>query len=369
MRDACGRAIPTIQVAGTNGKGSVAAYAASILRAAGYVTGEYTSPHIVDETERIRVNGACIPPAELAARMDGQDTIFHQYTRACVGWFAAQGVQAAVLETGLGARLDPVTALGADVLVLTPIGLDHTAVLGETIEQIAIEKCAAIRQRGRVVCMPQDERVLRVVQTACSMAGARLDVLRAEDVRMEADGFAFDAYRGLAIRALGMRQPQNACAAILACEALEEVGVQVSPEAVRRGLADAEIPARIQYFPEEQMVVDGGHNPDALAELIRTLGARFAGRPVVLLCAALAGKDVSALKGLARRAAHVVVTQVCSPRALPAQALAGLFGCGEVIADARAALARAKAVQGDALLVCAGSMYLAGEVLAAMGGS
>lgn len=362
-----------IQVAGTNAKGSVCTYAAEILTRAGYRCGLFTSPHLIRREERIRIDGEEIPTRELdrLMRENPGKTLFHTYLNACMKWFAENGVQVAVMETGLGGRIDPVSELPVDVVVLTPIGIDHAEVLGDTVEKIALEKCRTVRQNGYVVCAPQQEAVRKIIETTCDLARARLVALAWEDIGREADGkFSFRQHGGLCVRGIGPSQPMDAALAIAAVRGLSHVGIYVDERSVREGIARANIPGRMQYLPRLDMLIDGGHNEGAFCELERTLDQRFPKREKVLLCAAMKEKDISYLADMAQRQnIRVFATQLNMERARSADELGTLFKSCEAIKNTKEALLRAQktAQKNNALLIVAGSFYLAGEVLALIG--
>lgn len=359
-----------IQVVGTNGKGSVCTYLANILTAAGYKTGLYTSPHVLHKEERISIDGKQISPEDFLRLLGGkepEEKVFLKYTDACMAYFEEQGVEIAVLETGLGGRLDPVSRYDVDETVLTTIGMDHTDLLGDTIEQIAMEKCATINYQGYVVSMPQVQAVRRIIEVTSELQNARLLFIEPEEFVLHEDGsFDYQEFTYLRTNMRGDVQPQNAATAAVAARALSHVGIFVTPEQVRQGIAETIVPARQQYLGEWDMLVDGAHNEDAILALEATLNSEFAERKIVLLAAAMSNKDVSALgKIAAERGADVVCTQVVDARARSAQSLAELFAGSAVEPDVGAAfeLAQKKAKEQGALLVVAGSFYLAGEVL------
>ncbi len=183
-----------IQVVGTNGKGSVCTYLANILTAAGYKTGLYTSPHVLHKEERISIDGKQISPEDFLRLLGGkepEEKVFLKYTDACMAYFEEQGVEIAVLETGLGGRLDPVSRYDVDETVLTAIGMDHTDLLGDTIEQIAMEKCATINYQGYVVSMPQVQAVRRIIEVTSELQNARLLFIEPEEFVLHEDG-SFD---------------------------------------------------------------------------------------------------------------------------------------------------------------------------------
>ncbi len=359
-----------IQVAGTNGKGSVSAFAAQILQEAGYKCGLFISPHLCCEEERISINGQNISSEAMHRLMQEStaETLFGRYTDACVKWFRLNQVDVAVMETGLGGRRDPVTSLPADVTVLTRIGMDHMEILGDTIEKIALEKCRTIRYQGYVVSMEQLPSVEKIIQVTCDFMHANLTTVRGSDIFPKYGGFDFKEYEALCINLMGRSQPLNAATAIMAVRALAHIGIYVEPIHIRNGLRNTKLRARVQFIKDEDMLIDGGHNEDALRELQETLDEHFPDRKMVFLIAAMKNKDVSMLRKIAdQRKANVVITQLDMDRCMPAKKLAKLFRWKNhvVVPDFEQAYAKAKlmAKEKGALLVVAGSFYLAGEVL------
>lgn len=356
-----------VQIAGTNGKGSVACYIASILQAAGRCTGLFTSPHLISPRERIRVNGEKIPQEDLDRLMAEQpgDNLFARYTGACMEWFRQNHVEIAVMETGLGGRLDPVTALGPTIAVLTSIGLDHTELLGDTIEKITLEKCCVIPHKGAVVTLPQRPEAMRIIEATAEHCEATLLKTLPQDLEGEGDGFSFQGLSHLKIQAAGSSQPLDAAAAILTIRAISYFAPPIPEEAIRKGLADTVIPARAQHFAELGLVVDGAHNPDAFLELSRTLRARFPEKEIVLLTAAMKKKDILPLAQMAKENGWKTFCTTLPGDAFESpRQLARLFS-GTAVSTVEKAFKKAHsyAQKQNALLVVAGSFYLAGAVL------
>jgi dihydrofolate synthase/folylpolyglutamate synthase len=367
------RCYPVLHVGGTNGKGSTCAMAAAALAAAGHRVGLYTSPHLQAFNERIQVAGAPIDDGDLARAIDevraacpwheagpgGERLTYFEFaTLAALVHFARARVSVAVLEVGLGGRFDATNAVLPRVAAVARIGLDHTQLLGDTVEAIAREKAGIFK--------PGVPAVAHAVQPP----GA-LEVLRAEAARRGAPfQVAPASYAGpLALR--GPHQQGNAGLAAAALRLLAGAGVPVPEEAIARGLAAARWPGRLEEVAG--VLLDGAHNPDGAAALAAALPALHPGRPVELVLGVLADKDaagiVDALRPAVRRM-HVVAP--ASPRALGAEALRDLARARGAEADAHAgladALACARRAAGAGGLVCvAGSLYLVGEARAALG--
>ena len=362
------RTFPVLHVGGTNGKGSACAMAAAALRAAGHRVGLYTSPHLVRFNERIQVDGAEIADGALAAAVDevrracpwhegGADverlTYFEFATLAGLLHFARERVSVAVVEVGLGGRFDATNAVVSRVAAVARIGLDHTQLLGDTVEQIAFEK-AGIFKPGvpAVVYAAQPPGALETLRAEARRRGAHL-VVAAPD------------WAG-PIALAGPHQRANAAFAAAALAQLDAAGVPVPPEAVARGIATARWPGRLEEL--SGVLLDGAHNPDGAAALAAALRALHPGRPVELVFGVLSDKDhagmLGALAGAVRRV-HVVAP--ATPRARPAEEVRALARARGLEADVhgsvRDALACASA-GGDALVCVAGSLYLVGEARA-----
>ena len=362
-----------IQVAGTKAKGSVSTYLANIVSAAGYKTGLFTSPHVQREEERIRIDGKLIPTADMQRLLAQSKSkgYYRKFFDACMAWFAENEVEVAIMETGMGGRYDPVTKLEICETVLTRIGMDHMDVLGDTIEQITLEKATTIPQDGYVICMPQPQAALRIIESTCSMMNARLVMVDEADITVYQDGsFDFGEYADLRIKAIGGRQKLNAATAVAAARALYHVGVFINVEHMREGLMHTSLPARQQYIAEKNILVDGAHNVDSLEFLNETLQSDFANSKKVFLVAAMDNKDVGLLSEVAD-GADVFITAVDDERAMdittmketvfaayPKEKVHEVQGVKQAYERARAF-----AKEQDAMLVVTGSLYLAGEVL------
>ena len=391
-------AYPSIIVAGTNGKGSVTAMIDSALRAAGYRAGRYTSPHLTSITERFTVDGAEIGEEALreeadrvlgrasalvrAGGLDAPPTFFEAATAVALSWFRRAEVDVAVLEVGLGGRLDATNVVTPAAGVVTSIGLDHREHLGDTLEAVAAEKAGIVKPGMVVVTTETAPPALAVIDDACRRRGARL-VRAGEDTTIAPRGDGprprievatprrrYPAFRlGLA----GAHQRSNAAGAIRLLEELAHRGLPVGPEAVVRGLADVAWPGRLDLVRAPgrgAVLLDAAHNPAAAAALARHLREAFPGRlPVV--CAIMRDKDADGIVDrLAPCASRIVCTAPDNPRATPARALAdrvrrrapGLPVTAED--DPRRALETAWRA---ADTVCAtGSIVLVGELLAAL---
>ncbi|MGO5028297.1 bifunctional folylpolyglutamate synthase/dihydrofolate synthase [Candidatus Agathobaculum pullicola] len=377
-----------VHLAGTNGKGSTACMLDSVLRAAGYHVGLYTSPYLVQFHERIRVDGVMIPDADLtrlSARVaqvckglvlpEGEHIGEFEFTTALAFlYFAEQRCDIVVLETGLGGRYDATNIIRApEVCVITPISRDHMAVLGDTVAEIAAEKAAIIKPDCAVVCAQgQPDEALPAIRRACDAVGAVwYDGMQDMQVlRCDITGSAFvHGGQGYTIAMPGRHQLQNAQTALRTFAALRKRGWSISPEAEIRGLARARMPGRLERMGDQPLVLlDGAHNAAGVAALTRTVDEMLKMRRLLVVMGMVKDKEYAeCIYEMARRAD---VFFACAPeadtRALPAQTAAAIAEqhCGEVYDCHTVAcalgLALEKAAQRDCVLVC-GSLYLIGE--------
>ena len=377
-----------VHVAGTNGKGTTCALVSSVLRQAGYRTGLYTSPYVTEFRERFQIDGEMIPKEELVALVEhivpiaeeisqaGEPvTEFELVTAIALVWFAQRRCDVVVLEVGLGGRFDATNIIAAPlVAVIASISLDHTAVLGDTLEQIAFEKCGIIKQGGDVVLYPdQAAGVIETVRRIAQERGARLWIPELDELREErADIHGTDfSYRGIRLHIpfLGEHQEKNAATALTALQVLRQKGFALSDEAVQKGFAQAVLPARMEVLGEKPLVLlDGGHNPGCAEALAQALERFLPGVPITAVMGLMRDKDSNtALHRLAPCFTRILTVQPNNPRALSAQELAEVARryCPQVqampsVEDAcRQALLEARHEKG-AVVVC-GSFYLAGE--------
>ena len=378
-----------IHVAGTNGKGSTCAFIDSMLRATGAKVGLYTSPFLMRYNERMRIGGQEIPDdtvARLTTRIErevrameesgeGFPTVCEIGTALMFSWFAEEQVDWAVVEVGLGGRLDPTNVLDPAVCVITRIGLDHMKVLGDTIEKIAAEKGGIIKSGAPVVLQAQDPAVRTVIERICREKNAPLfdcSEVALSDVHLTERGATFTAAfphirrQEFSISLCGRHQVDNAVTALAALSALMDCHC-IPARAVTQGLADARWPGRLEWM--DNVLLDGAHNPQgaaAVADYVRTC---LPGRRILLVTGMMADKDVShAVDCFAPLASSVLCVQPEQmARALPAGDLAALYRSRtaapvQALPDTRAALqaARKSAAPHDVILIC-GSLYLVGE--------
>jgi dihydrofolate synthase/folylpolyglutamate synthase len=383
-------------IAGTNGKGSVLALVCAALQAAGYRTGATPKPHLVTYRERLQIDGRAVDAgtftrlteevlslADRVARRHGEPTEFELLTAVIFRWFAEEGIDLAVVEVGLGGRLDATHAWDGGVAVITNVTLDHTDRLGSTVEAIAREK-AAIVMKGDLAVTGAAGSALGVVERRCRRVGAPLTIVPpAPLLGFDRDGIEVELERmgRTRIGLRGRHQAANAATAAATLDALAAAGIARVGEAARReGFANVRWPGRLELLDVEgrEVLLDGAHNPAGAAALAEALDdlAPFLrpGRPTFVL-GVMADKDVDGvLAPLARVAAPATARVICTAppvgRALPPEALAARW---DAVAGCRAEAVPAVAQALEAALdpagapgpvIVAGSLYLVGEARA-----
>ena len=377
--------VPMVHVAGTNGKGSCCAMIERVLREAGYKTGLYTSPYIEKYNERIRIGGVPIEGEKLAAlvervwpvveslREEGLCiTEFELGTVLAFLAFAKEKVDIAIIEVGLGGRLDPTNIITPMVSVITEVGMDHMGFLGNTIEEIALEK-AGIMKRGVPVALgPQEKAALSVLTAAAKGLGIPVIDPDATNVRETSKDVTFDVklpeetIKNLTVSLRGRHQAENACAALGALYALRRRGYSIPLDIIRKGMADVHWPGRLEYFGN--VILDGAHNEPGVKALCRYADDWLPKEKTVLLSGMMEDKDVAQMtKRLSSRVRCVVAAQPDVPRAMAADKLADTFAQHGVktyaVPDPKAALSKARALAGnDGTVLCAGSLYLIGAL-------
>jgi len=377
--------VPMVHVAGTNGKGSCCAMIERVLREAGYKTGLYTSPYIERYNERIRLNGVPIEGEKLAGlveqvwpiiencRSEGLCiTEFELGTVLAFLAFAQEKVDIAIIEVGLGGRLDPTNIIRPLVSVITEVGMDHMGFLGNTIEEIALEK-AGIMKRGVPVALgPQEKAALGVLTAAAKGLGVPVIDPDAANVRETSRDVTFDVklpeetIKNLTVSLRGRHQAENACAALGALYALRRRGYAIPLDKIRQGMTDVHWPGRLEYFGN--VILDGAHNEPGVKALCRYCDDWLPREKTVLLSGMMEDKDVKQMtKRLSSRVRCVVAAQPEVPRAMAADRLAEAFAQHGVktaaVADVRAALKKARSLAGpEGTVLCAGSLYLIGAL-------
>lgn len=400
------RKLQSVLIAGTNGKGSTAATLASIVQAAGYRTGLYTSPHLLRVNERIQINQEPISDAEFALIYDRVEAIatdlvsrselpwhpsfFEMLTAMMFEYFASAGVELAVLEVGLGGRLDATNIADPCISVITDIDFDHQKFLGNTLPEIAHEKAGIMRPKGTVVLLPQhpavndtlgkeimerDARAVSAVKHMPSMtpsienSGPSSEAMQHNRFSLEVMGEEITVDFPLA----GRHQLRNLGLAITAAEELNRCGFRITAQHVEQGIRATRWPARFQIIPPEdgypEIVIDVAHNPAGAWALRSALSAFYEGRPLTFIFGAMRDKAISEIASiLFPLAEQVIATHADNPRAATAQEIAdlGAHTHAEILQEGsvRSALEHARKLAGSqGVIVITGSMYIVGEAL------
>ncbi|MGH9835323.1 MAG: bifunctional folylpolyglutamate synthase/dihydrofolate synthase [Blastocatellia bacterium] len=390
---------PAVHIAGTNGKGSTAAMVASIARAAGMRVGLYTSPHLVSVKERIRVGKDEIAPEDFArlateVRAAGEKlvvekalpappTFFEQMTMIAFLYFDERAVDLAVLEVGLGGRLDATNICEPVVTAITPVGFDHQQYLGDTLTSIAGEKAGIVKSGVPVMVAPQEDEAMKAIIARCEELNAPM-IETSKPFEVEAaDGaenigryrFRYRTLHGeydarLSLR--GRHQITNALVAIHIAEQLRIAGFDIPPPAIVEGLSKAEWPGRLEIIrvsaSQAPLLLDGAHNPAGARALRDFLDEHFPSVPITLIFGAMADKAIAEMaKILFPAARQIILTKIANVRAAEpatiAEEVAGLNQntvCANSVAEALTEASRVTSPAG--LIVACGSLFLAGEI-------
>ncbi|HEU4685285.1 MAG TPA: folylpolyglutamate synthase/dihydrofolate synthase family protein [Nitrospira sp.] len=381
-----------VHIAGTNGKGSTAAIAAAILEAAGHRVGLYTSPHLVEFRERIRVNGAMIPEAEVA-RLTGvvrcasggdlAATFFESTTAMALQYFADAGVEVAVLEVGLGGRFDATNIAAPRACAITTVALDHQEYLGDTLPAIAFEKAGIIKPQVPVILGRIEGEALEIILNVADERRAPVSRLGTTfTVRGTSDRFCYQSgavhYDDLSVVLNGTYQLDNAACAIALLQAAGTITPPIGEHAVRTGLASVRWEGRLEEVQRDPTVLlDGAHNPASAGVLAEYLHSIKAARPssrVTVVLAMMRDKDHRGVARALRAVAdHIIFTQVDIARSASAEdlqrELRDIVPVSSVASPASEALALAKRSASPRDIICVtGSLMLVGEVKAALRG-
>jgi len=384
----------TVHIAGTKGKGSTATMLAEMLRACGYKVGLFTSPHICDIRERIRVNGEMVPRTQMTKliakaqpkvdKMTSTPTFFEIVTALAFCHFAQQKVDIAVVEAGLGGRLDSTNVLKPDVCGLTSISLDHTYQLGNTVAKIAAEKAGIFKRDVPVVSVPQDSETKRVLRRHAKEARSRL-MFTGEDIdfsyRVESSRQTGchariclttpqSKFEHLPVPVLGEHQAINCGLALALLDQLKLKGMRIDDAQAVEGLSSVSLPGRMEMISEDpRILVDGAHNAASMQALLRAIGQHIPYDSMVMVFGCAADKDIPGMIGrIGTGADKVIFTRASnSPRAAHPQDLAAAYSemCGreaQVTQDLVEAIqvAQSAASREDIVCIC-GSFYLVGE--------
>lgn len=385
---------PSVQIAGTNGKGSTAAMLYAVCRAADIRAGLYTSPHLVSITERIRIDGRDISREEFARHATqvreaservheesgALPTFFEQVTALALRAFRDARVRVAILETGLGGRLDATTAANASTVAITPVALDHQEYLGDTLAEIASEKGAIIRPGVRAVIAPLEREAREVMLRRCRESGVE-PRFASEDVSVEGacdEGrmrvslkTSRETYAGVCLSLRGRHQLTNAAVAVALAESLADDGFKITREHIIEGLESAEHAGRLELIESDGRVLllDGAHNP-AGARALRAYLDEFVGNKVTMLFGAMRDKALAEIGSiLFPTASRLVLTEPRSPRAATVQELLRAVPTHDpphsvaLAPSASDALTLARAQTPPSNTICVtGSLYLVGEI-------
>ena len=393
--------VPTIHVAGTKGKGSTAAMVTSILTAAGYVAGLYTSPHLHSAVERIRVGLEPIERSAFAALVEevwptsewvgreggyGEVTTFEFLTAMAFRRFEQIEADLQVIEVGLGGRLDATNVVDPEVSVITSISLDHTSTLGNTIPLIAAEKAGIIKDGAPVVVAPQRDEAMEVFLRVSADKGAPMvQVGRDLSWRMRSDGKSGQSFDVAGLRGdyrvwiplLGGHQVENACTAIATVETLIDRGFDVSYEDIVEGLRSVSWPGRLQGLSSEgiRVVADGAHNADSMRRLVRAVRKLYKFHRVILVFGALSGHSARGMMAeVAELSPTVVAVRSRHPRSAPANTIASAAreaGLSVQFESEEIGLATRQAVEmagEEDLVLGTGSLSVAAEIIEEIAG-
>jgi dihydrofolate synthase/folylpolyglutamate synthase len=379
------RELKYIHIAGTNGKGSVAAMLESILLRSGLKVALYTSPHLVRFTERFRVNGREIEPAQVATLVAElrevihpaePPTFFEVTTAMALTWFARERPDICIMEVGMGGRLDATNVIRPMATVITNISLEHQAFLGPRLMDIAREKAGIIKRGVDLVTAATQRRVLGLFEATCDAKRASLWRV-GKDIRYRKHGSGFDYYglrrieKNLQPALIGRHQIRNAAVALAVVELLEKKGLTLSSDHIREGLRRTEWPGRMQIVSQDPLIIlDGAHNPGAMRTLADSMREAFPSRHLILVLGIMSDKDIAnIMREIVPLAGRVLFTRPEYYRAAKAETLVQEAGRlrkkGEIVTPISAALKKAMRMAGnkDVILVT-GSLFTVGEAMA-----
>ncbi len=397
---------PVIHIAGTKGKGSIAAFTSSMLKSANFKTGLYTSPHLIDFRERVKFNDEMIPEADFAfhanmikdklevENLGFSPTFFEIFTILAFNYFKAKKIDIGVIEAGLGGRLDATNIVNPAVSVISPISYDHTEVLGESLEKIAAEKSDIIKKGCVCISAPQDEKVLEIIREKCDSLGVKLiqagrdigvgEISYTDDKEVFDIRGTFGEYKACESRLIGRHQLMNAASAVAAIESLSADAADwgrltsADPNQLRRltkgrltrnikkGLEKTRNPARCEVIARNPYIIfDGAQNRASANALKETIKRNFNHKRLILILGISKEKDIKGVcEELAPLADHVILTKAMIERAEEPRSIARFVAGKNVILTNSVSeameKARSLAGEGDMILI-AGSFYVAGE--------
>lgn len=361
-----------IHIAGTNGKGSTAAFLREILKEAGIRAGMFTSPHLIDFTERIQVDGRQIPEED-AARLgemllnldlEVHPTMFDYCLAMALLYFREQGCRLVILETGLGGRLDSTNVISAPLVsVITKIGYDHTEVLGDTLDKIAAEKAGILKPNTFMVSESQQQPAEKVLKDCCSKLGISCQFVEAEKIKAVDHGFSYKGKGSYRMRMLGMHQRENAMAAVFAAEALRIYGFEITDAQISQGIENATWNGRMELISKEPyLLIDGAHNGHGVHALAESLKELYPDEKFHFIMGVLADKDYKQMvKEILPLAESVTTVTPDSGRALQGETLAEYIRSFGIFAENTEQMQEAFLQIRDKT-VAFGSLYFIGEI-------
>lgn len=370
---------PSVLIAGTNGKGSVACFLNSVCTASGIRNGVYTSPHLIKPEERIVVNDLPVEPQVFAdcltsvvaavnqLKLPSHPTYFEILTATAFLYFFEQKVKLAILEVGMGGRLDSTNVVDPVLSILTPVGLDHQKFLGETLEAVAGEKAGILHEECLALMAPQRFRVRQVFASAAAKKKVNLVELDTSTIQWlcSTEGKYAFGFHGAdyTLSMCGRHQVENAALAIQAMELLAECGFSVSRSSLKEGIEKAHGAGKMQILRHDPTIVlDGAHNADALSNLVQFL-REHTREPRTLVFSIMKDKDITPVGELLEACFQdIYLTAVDSPRAASVEALQSLFPSGIPVGDPLSAYQQSLNSSAETIVV-AGSFYLVGEIL------
>lgn len=363
-----------IHIAGTNGKGSTAAFLHKILQEAGIRTGLFTSPHLIDFTERIQVNGERISKEDalrigkmlLELEIDTEPAMFDYCFVMAMIYFKEQGCQLVVLETGLGGRLDSTNVIDAPLLsIITKIGLDHMDVLGNTLREIAQEKAGILKPNSRAVIESQTKEVLTVLQRTCEDLEIPFQLVDTQQIIPTESGFLYGTQEEYTMNMLGSHQRENAMAAVLAARELQKLGYSITEEAIHNGVAKARWNGRMEIVSKKPfLMIDGAHNGHGVKALVKSLRELYPNEKFHFVMGVLADKDYQKMAEQVIPLAEKVTTVTPdSSRALHGRELAEYISSYGVEAKNREDFEEIlEELSDEERTVVFGSLYFIGEI-------
>lgn len=379
-----------VHIAGTNGKGSTAAMLASIFKSAGLKTGLFTSPHLVKYNERIKIDNEDISDDNLAELitlietktdlMEETPTEFEILTAAGMLWFAQNGCDIVVLEVGLGGEFDSTNIIKTkELAIITAIGFDHTAILGDTIEEIASAKAGIITEDCDVILYRQSEKITAVIREKCEKMNARLHISDTDSLELLETNTAYQCFRTAYLQdpavltLTGKFQLQNALVVLEACRVLKERGIGIEDKDILKGLRDVRWYSRFEILSNKPVfILDGAHNDHGINAIVDSLSAMFPEKKIIYILGVLGDKNVDKmLEKLYTNAGCFITLTPDSDRAMSAEMLAEKikktgFDAWNYINIDEAVKAAYKMAGEEGIICSLGSLYLAGRVRGAV---